>query len=141
MLYFSAGGVIIGPEGKIVVVNQNRDSWSLPKGGIEPGENELDAAKREIYEETGLTDITVLEKLGDYVRPTIGKGGLGEGMSHMKHITFYLCRTTQTELKPIDLHNPEAVWLDPSEVEDKLVHPKDKEFFRSCLPKIQALLS
>ena len=31
--------------------------WSFPKGKIEEGESELEAAKREVYEETGLNDL------------------------------------------------------------------------------------
>ena len=33
-----------------MVVNQNHDSWSLPKGHIDEGEDKLTAAKREIFE-------------------------------------------------------------------------------------------
>src|SRR5882672_3178098 len=32
-------------------------NWDFPKGTIEPGESELDAAKRETLEETGLADL------------------------------------------------------------------------------------
>jgi 8-oxo-dGTP pyrophosphatase MutT (NUDIX family) len=32
-------------------------NWDFPKGLIEPGETELDAAKRETREETGLTEL------------------------------------------------------------------------------------
>ena len=53
----SAGGVIENTEGKIVVVSQRGTSWSLPKGHIEDGEDILAAAKREIYEETGITEL------------------------------------------------------------------------------------
>lgn len=139
MLRYSAGGVVVGPDGRVVIVNQNHDSWSLPKGKIEPGEDEMAAAKREIYEETGLTDIEILENLGSYERATIGRGGNGEDLDNMKHITFFLCRTQQTDLKPIDPENPAALWLAPEDIENKLHHPKDKEFYRQQLPKIARL--
>ena len=32
-------------------------NWDFPKGLVEPGENELDAAKREVAEETGLAEL------------------------------------------------------------------------------------
>ena len=38
------------------MVNQNNNSWSLPKGQVEKGENELTAAKREIHEEAGIEE-------------------------------------------------------------------------------------
>lgn len=33
--------------------NKDNGAWSIPKGGIEPGEGMLDAARREFAEETG----------------------------------------------------------------------------------------
>lgn len=32
-------------------------NWDFPKGVVEPGEDPLDAAKREVAEETGITDL------------------------------------------------------------------------------------
>ena len=32
-----AGGIVLNKNRKILVVNQNHDSWSLPKGHIDPG--------------------------------------------------------------------------------------------------------
>ena len=53
----SAGGVVVNAEGKVLVVNQHGTSWSLPKGHIEDGEDALAAARREIYEESGVSDL------------------------------------------------------------------------------------
>jgi 8-oxo-dGTP pyrophosphatase MutT (NUDIX family) len=135
----SAGGIVVGPTGQIVVVSQNGDSWSLPKGRLEPGETEEQAAQREIYEEAGLKDVEIVEKLGSYERPVIALGGIGEDKETIKHITLYLCKTTQTELRPVDPQNPEAIWVNRGEVTALLTHPKDKEFYEQQLPKIERL--
>jgi putative (di)nucleoside polyphosphate hydrolase len=34
--------------------------WQMPQGGIDPGEDPLPAAKREVYEETGMRSLTLL---------------------------------------------------------------------------------
>ena len=49
---------------------------------------------------------------------------------------MFLFRTSQRELKPIDPDNPEARWVNKSEVADLLTNPKDKEFFRSIISKL-----
>ncbi|WP_320672262.1 NUDIX hydrolase [Patulibacter defluvii] len=50
----AAGGVLVR-DGLIAVVHRPyRDDWSLPKGKLDPGEDFLEAALREVVEETGL---------------------------------------------------------------------------------------
>lgn len=134
--HFSSGGVIIGPDGKIAITNQNGDSWSLPKGHVEKGESTLDAARREIYEETGIRTLTLIEKLGEYTRPTIGSGGKGSVPGSRKQITLYFFATDQIDLKPIDPHNPEARWVGIDEVEEYLTHQMDVAFYRSIKGRI-----
>lgn len=52
----SAGGIVINEKREIcLLVSQHGTSWSLPKGHIEKGEDAMMAAKREIYEETGIS--------------------------------------------------------------------------------------
>lgn len=134
----SAGGVVVGPHGKVLVVNQNGDSWSLPKGHIDPGEDARTAAEREIAEESGITQLTFVAELGQYQRYKIGKGGQGDDTSNLKTITMFLYKTGQTELAPTDPHNPEAKWVSPQEVAALLTHSKDRAFFESILPQIAA---
>ena len=131
----SAGGIVLNTEGKVLVVNQHGTSWSLPKGHIDPGENSLTAARREIYEESGISQVELIRELGSYQRYRIGKNG-GEDLSEFKKIHIFMFKTSQRELKPIDPHNPQAMWVDKHKVADMLTHPKDQEFFRSVIDKI-----
>ena len=60
--------VIIGAryrEEWIFVRHRERESWELPAGHIEAGENPDSAAERELYEETGAVDST-LRVISDY---------------------------------------------------------------------------
>lgn len=124
----SAGGVVLNKEGNVLVVSQHGTSWSLPKGHIEAGEDALAAAKREIYEESGVSSLTFIKDLGTYQRYKIGKEG-GDDASELKTMVMFLFKTGQEFLKPVDPENPEARWVKKEEVANLLTHPKDKEFF------------
>ncbi len=140
LLIESIGGVIIGPNKQVVIVNQNHDSWSLPKGRREPGESDEQCLRREIYEETGIKDISIIKQLGSYERSTIGLGGKGFDEKNRKRLTFYLCTTSQLELRPIDPDNPFAEWIDADEVPARLSHPEDVRFCEQQLPVIRDFL-
>jgi 8-oxo-dGTP pyrophosphatase MutT (NUDIX family) len=125
----SAGGVVTNHEGEVLVVSQHGTSWSLPKGHIDPGEDALVAAKREIYEESGIRDLEFVRELGTYERNKIGVDG-GDDPSELKVITMFLFRTGEKSLRPVDPENPEARWVGKSKVAALLTHEKDREFFR-----------
>lgn len=42
-----------------LLVQHNSGHWSFPKGHAEPGESEMEAARRELREETGIRDVTL----------------------------------------------------------------------------------
>jgi ADP-ribose pyrophosphatase YjhB (NUDIX family) len=128
----TAGGVVINPEGKVLVVSQHGTSWSLPKGHIDEGEANLEAAQREIYEESGVTELEYIKDLGVYERYRIGLEA-EEDKSELKTIYMYLFKTNQMDLKPVDPENPEALWVDKEIVGDLLTHIKDKEFYLSVV--------
>ena len=128
----TSGGVVINKEGQVLVVSQNGNSWSLPKGHIDPGEDKLQAATREIYEESGIKDLKLVKEFPSYERYRIGLDG-GEDKSELKIIYMFLFKTNQNNLKPIDPQNPEARWVEKEKVVDLLTHKKDKEFFLSII--------
>jgi len=49
---------------EILLIQDSKDRWTIPKGHIEPGENAKQTAIREIGEEAGLHHISVLCWLG-----------------------------------------------------------------------------
>ncbi len=134
----SAGGVIVNPKGQVVVVSQYGTSWSLPKGHIEKGENPLDAAKREILEETGIEAqaLTYVSDLGSYSRYKIGQCG-GEDANEYKTIQMFLFTTEERPLHPMDPRNPKANWVEPLEALSLLTHSQDRLFFKRILPQLE----
>ena len=128
MTTLTAGGVVVNPEGQILVVNQGGTAWSLPKGHIDAGEDALEAAMREIYEESGVRELELVRELGSYERYKIAEDG-GDDHREWKRITMFLFRTTQTALRPLDPANPEARWVEKEKVAELLTHWKDKEWF------------
>ena len=61
----SAGAVVFYKEGsaepEYLLLHYTAGHWDFPKGNIEAGENEKQAAIREIREETGITDVEFLD--------------------------------------------------------------------------------
>ncbi len=65
----TAGGVVWRRDPKtkaiqILLIQDAKNRWTIPKGHIEEKESAKDTAKREIREETGLQDVKVLDWLG-----------------------------------------------------------------------------
>lgn len=55
----AAGGIVSAPDGSMLLITRNGRA-DLPKGKVEPGETLLQAALREVEEETGITNLSPL---------------------------------------------------------------------------------
>lgn len=52
-----AGVMLLNRDGRVFVgqrLDSTLDAWQMPQGGIDPGEDDLEAAFRELWEETGV---------------------------------------------------------------------------------------
>jgi 8-oxo-dGTP pyrophosphatase MutT (NUDIX family) len=95
----AAGGVVVRvQDNKVLCALIREGNWSkyvLPKGGIDPGEDEETAARREIEEEAGLSQLVLLQKLGICERLAFEK-------THWSLTHFFLFAATQEAVTPLD---------------------------------------
>ena len=65
----TSGGIIFrrnknNRQLEILLIQDAKNRWTIPKGHVEEGEEPKDTAKREIQEETGLQEMKVMNWLG-----------------------------------------------------------------------------
>ena len=123
----AAGGVLIrsGAGGREVAVIHRPKymDWSLPKGKLEPDEGWLEAALREVEEETGyrceasveLPRVSYLDRKG-----------------RRKLVRYWLMEPVEGEFEPhgeVD----ELRWVDRDDAEELLTYPHDRLLVRKAL--------
>jgi ADP-ribose pyrophosphatase YjhB (NUDIX family) len=117
----SAGGIIV-KDRKIVFVKLPDGHVVFSKGHIKEGETYEKAAIREVMEETGLTGIKIIRKLGVVTRPAVER----DGTKVIKDIHMFLMGTDDFSQGPAD---EETVWLTTEEALPKLF-PQEAEFLK-----------
>jgi 8-oxo-dGTP diphosphatase len=113
-----AAGGVVRRDGLIAVVHRpHREDWSLPKGKLEPGEDDATAAVREVLEETGC-DAVIERDLGT-VSYTVADG-------RPKSVRYYLmtARAAAADTAAdVDL----VRWLPAEGVEELLTYATDRD--------------
>lgn len=109
-------------QGKFVFCfNKKRNGWEIPGGHIEEGETWQDAAKREMYEETGATKINVIP------------------ISVYKISTFALlcfCEILEMEKLPEEYEMSDILFLE--DLPENLTYPDTfKLYFKTVKEKIE----
>ncbi|MFI5271032.1 MAG: NUDIX domain-containing protein [Candidatus Saccharimonadales bacterium] len=130
-----AGGIVLNPKDEVLIIKNDLGRFTLPKGGLEPGETHIEAAEREILEEGGISKVTVLKELGTIVRNGYTKDN-HDSPSVVKHIRIYLCKTTETALSPKVEDVLAAYWVNKDEVAKTLSWAEEAEFFINNRSKI-----
>lgn len=65
----SGGCIVVNNDGRILYCARADipDAWQMPQGGIDPGEDPEEGALRELYEETAIKNVEVLEAYPDWL--------------------------------------------------------------------------
>ncbi|HWX88205.1 MAG TPA: NUDIX hydrolase [Solirubrobacteraceae bacterium] len=128
----SAGGVVVH-EGKVLVIVPTRRAadgshvLGLPKGHLDAGETIVQAATREVREETGVT-AELVQELGEvrywYVRDRIRVA---------KSVHFFLFRYVSGDPSDHDEEVLEARWMGLAEAKKALSYPGEREMVARAL--------
>lgn len=133
----SAGGLVYADraDGRWVVLISRRNAggqlqWTLPKGGLEEGEDLQAAAVREVKEETGL-EVAIAAKLGvvDYWfvwRP--------EEVRYHKYVHYYLMTAEGGDLSARDDEAEDVQWLPLSQALARLSHANERRLVAAADP-------
>ena len=160
MREISAGGVVIRKEdgvwwvaaielpvasnavpdpGKPAVRSKLKTILCLPKGLIDPGEKALDAALREVREETGIIAAPIT-KLGDNKYVYVRSWGNGERI--FKIVSFYLLRYESGQIDDISqemrIEVGRAKWVPLTDAAKLLAYGGEKQMARQALEYVEA---
>ena len=133
---FSAGGVVVRDEDFLAIVPTRRASdgsrvLGLPKGHVDPGETAVQAAQREVREETGIVAEPV-EELGEarywYRR---------NGRTIPKSVSFYLFKYVGGDTADHDDEVEEVRWIPLSQAQEELTHAAEREMVALALASLQ----
>ena len=66
------GITVFNPSGKIWVGERSNvcseKKWQMPQGGVDSGEKTLNAASRELYEETGIKSVQLIKESSNWIK-------------------------------------------------------------------------
>lgn len=99
------GGIVIGPEGLLLVRNRRRDGrhdWSPPGGVIDEGESLLGGLTREVREETGL-------EVGEWAGPLYEIHAVAPDMGWELRVEAHLAVAVSGQLRVDD---PDGIVVD-----------------------------
>ncbi|PLT31029.1 NUDIX hydrolase [Peribacillus deserti] len=128
--WFGSAGICVNGEGKILMVLQGRPEekrvWSIPSGGLEPGETFEECCVREVWEETGYEV--------EIARPLFIKEGVTFGIDVEVHYYELKLIGGSAIIQDPDELIHEIAWKSADEISDlDLSFPEDRSFLLDFL--------
>ncbi len=140
------GIVVLNNQNKVFVGKRKDnpvDKWQMPQGGVDNGEDYISAMKRELFEETSIKSIKVLEEIERFFEYELPEDLIGiiwkgkfRGQKQKWFITKFVGKEKEINLKT---KNPEFIewkWILPEELPNVIVDFK-KNIYLDLLKDIK----
>ena len=142
------GIVLLNKKNKVFVgkrIDNPKNFWQMPQGGVNQNENLLHAAKRELEEETGIKSVELVKELKEWLQYDLPKNLLGKiwegkyrGQNQKWFIMNFIGKDDEINIKT---KNPEFLdwkWIKISELPKIAVNFKI-ELYKKIKEELESL--
>ncbi|MBI5227867.1 NUDIX domain-containing protein [Candidatus Micrarchaeota archaeon] len=112
---------------RYLILQYSAKHWDFPKGHVEKGEDEIDTAKRETLEETGVDDLVFVPDFREHISYYYSM----KGKKFYKDVYFFLAKTSITKIKLSHEHIG-FEWLSYEEAISRLTYDNAKEILKKA---------
>ena len=125
------GIALLNKNNKVFVakrIDNPNDFWQMPQGGIDNGENNLDAAYRELKEETSIKSVQIIREVNKEITYLLPNSLLGiiwkgkfKGQTQKWFIMRFLGDDNEINLKTKHPEFLDWKWIDIENINEKVV--------------------
>ena len=122
-LRIGVGIVLLNNENKVFVgkrIDNPKNSWQMPQGGVHKNENFLQAAKRELEEETSIKNTKLIKELKEWLEYDLPENLLGKiwkgkyrGQKQKWFIMKFLGKNNEINIKTKKPEFFDWKWIEP----------------------------
>ena len=144
------GIIVLNNKNKVFVakrIDNSQNFWQMPQGGVDPGENFLTAAYRELEEETSITKVELIKEieglisyqLPDHLLGKIWKGKY-KGQEQKWFLMRYLGKDIDINIKTSKPEFLEWKWVELDEITELVVDFK-LHVYKKLQDKIRKIIN
>ncbi len=133
-LRLGVGIVVLNKDNQVFVakrIDNPKNYWQMPQGGVDEGENFYDAALRELEEETSIKNVTLIKEIEGYISynlPDYLLGIIWKGKYKGQNQKWYIVRFEGIDKEiNINTKKPEFFewkWINVNDLTKVVVHFK-----------------
>ena len=148
-LRLGVGIILLNNENKVFVgkrIDNPKNFWQMPQGGINNNESFFQAAKRELEEETGITKIKLIKELDQWLTYDLPENLLGkiwQGKYRGQKQKWFIMKFEGKDQEiDVNTNNPEFLdwkWINPAELPKIVVNFK-VDIYKKLLNELNKLI-
>jgi len=125
------GIAVLNKDNKVFVakrIDNNKNFWQMPQGGVDEGEEYLTAAYRELEEETSIKEVKLIKELDELIIYELPKSLLGiiwkgkyRGQEQKWFVMRFLGKNSEINIKTKNPEFCEWKWIDIDNLTDYVV--------------------
>ena len=144
------GIVVLNKDNKVFVakrIDNKKNFWQMPQGGVDKGEDYLRAAYRELEEETSIKNVNLVKELDGLISYDLPKSLLGiiwrgkyRGQEQKWFVMKFLGQDSEINIKTKNPEFCEWKWIDLENITDLVVDFK-LHVYENVKKKVKEILN